>query len=483
MNSPLWLVDRSRIADGRGFCQRARLLNYHIGPTGLGIARKGTKLPLVTGTGVHDGLAPILTWCQQVSAPPPPGWQVPDDVVRDAVARAQEAYQQTIAARGFGYLGETEESQAVTREQCYLVAGLIWAWTLEVLPEVLRRGRIVEVEHDDVYVVGCTCGLGSGIGTQQDHEARGCDGVGLMCRPDFLVETWDTHELEYHEFKTTGADMPTFRDKWEVMIQMFAATLDAERRLGKHVQSIYIHGLIKGKRQGEYNPETKRYDGAPVQQSLFCYGYRKPGNPPMEVEDWQAQYEYLDPVDGKVRRLPRVYRKTGVWELPEEMLPAGMDRSEYWLKVNPPEVRRKALVILGPFTRQTQMVEHFLEEMVAEEGRWRSGLWELYDLGVEILADHGDPQADLWWSVVWPNSRFQSLLNELFPRSYECRRYGARMACQFEGPCLGHEGADNPMATGLYIDRRPHHEAELVQAIERGLRLPDEGVAETEEEI
>lgn len=508
MSSTIWLIDRSRVVDGRGFCNRARLNGYHLGPTGYGIAMKATKVPLMTGIIAHDGLAPILQWAlahdaqiveafahydtlRQEAGPQVEETvlPVPTGVVRGAVQRAQQKYAQIIAVRGFAYLAETEEQQQVVREQNYLIEGLIWAWCLEVLPHVLRRCRIVEVEHDDTLVFDCTCGLGDGIGTKTEHEARDCQGKGLMCRPDFLAETRQTLELEYHEFKTTGMDSTTFRDKWEVMIQMFAATLDAERRLEKQVGSVYVHGLIKGKREGDYNPETGKRDGTYRQSSVFCYGYRKPGAPPAEREEWAATYDYLDPYDGRNRKLGKAFRKTGVWELPDSMIPDGMSKAEFWAKWIPAEARRKQLVLLGPFSRQELMVPHFLQEASGEENRWQQGLWDLYDLAQTILGEaypgDGGPStlaagipANAWWEVVWPDDRFQALIDRLFPRSYECRRYGMRNRCQFERMCFYREGWADPIGSGFYVDRRPHHQDELEQAIERGLLLPEEGLAE-----
>lgn len=496
MSSTIWLLDRSRVVDGRGFCQRARLLGYHIGPNGYGIQRKGTKLPLMTGIAGHDGLAPILQWCcehddlilQTLQLKPVEGEPlllVPTEVVRDAVRGAQQRYRQVVEVRGFANVDEDADAAGLVREQNYLIEGLIWAWCLDVLPELLMRGTIIEVEHDDTYVFGCTCGLGDGIGTKPEHEARECQGMGLMCRPDFLLQTRLTGEIEYHEFKTTSMDSITFRDKWEVMIQMFAATLDAERRWDKHVQSVYIHGLIKGKREGDYNYESGKKDGQIRQRSIFCYGYRKPAVPPMESEEWAAQYDYVGE-DGKNHRLGKAWRSAGVWELPDALIPEGMSKGEFWAKWIPAEARRKNLVLIGPLSRQTLMVDHFLLEAQGEETRWQQGLWELYDLGQTILAESGtapEHQSEAtWWLAVWPDARFQCALDRLFPRSYECRRYGMRHSCQFEGPCLFHEGWADPMGGGQFIERRPHHKDELEQAIARGLLLPDEGAADEVEQ-
>lgn len=489
----LWYTDRSRIVDSLGQCQMIRYLGCHFGPTGYGIQRKGTKLPLMTGIGAHDGLAPVLQYCantyttqEQVLAvlgtstvDPQTGEEfmgtaLPDEVVRASVAAAQAQYWQVVEARGFAYMKDEPAVKEIVQEQNYLIEGMIWAWVLEVLPEMLRRGRIVEVEHEGVYVIGCTCGLGDGILGREEHVARGCEGIGYQNRPDFVLETWQTAELEYHEFKTTGADSSTWRGKFETSMQTFASTLDVERRMGRPVNVVYIHGLIKGKREGEYQYETGKRDGIVRQQSRYCYGYRKPASPPMEPETWAAEYEWWEEAEQKNKRLPKAFKKAGVWELPDAWVPEGMSKGEYWAKWMPASARRKTLAIVGPLKRQEVVLPEFLQELVGEENRWREVLWQLYER-IVLLQDHGV-------SDYWPHPDFQALLHHLVPRSYECKRFGERYGCQFETICFKKEGWADPLGSGLYIPRRPHHAPELEQAVGRGLLLPEAGMAETEDE-
>ncbi len=390
MPSTLWLTDRSRIVDGLGFCPMARFLGYHFGPTGYGIQLKGTKVPLVRGIGIHDALGYVLEWCRdhdpEIVQALRPGVEdarllpVPEQVVRDAVTRAHANYMIAVTARGYGYLQQQDDVQYVIREQCYLIEGLIWAWCLEVLTDVLRRGRVIEVEHDSTYVSACTCCLGPGVLTKADHEARDCQGIGLMQKADFILEGRVTKELEYYEFKSTGSDSSTFGDKWETMIQMFATVLDTERRLGRQIQLLYVHGLITGRREGDYNYESGKKDGFIRQQSVFCQGYRKPPTPPMEQEEWKALYEYFDEYEQKTKRLGKAYRKTGVWEIPDAWIPDGMSKAEYWARFIPPEARRKHLVMVGPFSRQATLVPEFIEELNSEEARWRERCWRLYEM-------------------------------------------------------------------------------------------------------
>lgn len=495
--SLLRYTDRSRIEDGRGFCARARAISYHLGPGGYGIQKKGTRLPLMTGIAAHDAMAPILQWCRDnlttpeaVQAQLDTGQAVPDVIVRAAIIGAQAEYWKIVEARGFAYLKDEPGVREITTEQQYLVEGLVWSWVIEVLPEVLRRGRIIEVENEGVHVIDCTCGLGDGILGELEHVQRGCQGVGLQQRPDFIVETWVTKELEYNEFKTTGMTGPSFEDKWEVAMQTFSSVLDVERRHGKHVTQFYIHGLIKGKREGEYNPLTKKKDGIIRQNSVFCYAYHKPAAPPAEPEDWKASYEWIDQM-GANRRLSKAYSKVPVWELPEGyLLGTGItSKAEFWVKWIDSQFRRKNLVLIGPLSRKTAAVEGFIEETKAEENRWNEIVWKLYDTYVEVATRIATMQGstpmtpeEVPWNWVWVHPTYQSTLNALAPRSYNCRRFGKRHACQHEMLCFYTEGWDDPLGKGHYIPRRPHHSPELDQAVARGLILPDAGVAESVEE-
>lgn len=479
--SLLWFADRSSYEDAIQFCPRARHLAKHAGSTGYGLARKGTKIPLVTGNAYHAGLAPALDWCLKH-----PGEGIPpDEVIRTGIAAALTKYRQTIEARGFAYLEGDETVTEITREQEYLVEGMIWGWLLEVLPEVLSRGIIVEVEHDGVLVVACTCGLGDGILAQEDHDARGCQGIGWQTKPDFLLLT-PSGELEYHEFKGTGQDQPTFRDKWEVMIQMITATTSAELRWGKPVVAIYVHGLIKGKREQDYNWESGRKDsGNFKQQSVACYGYYRPAEPPVQEADIKPQYKNWDDYEQKEKQVSKKHKKTPIWEIPLPV-PEGWTVEEAWSEYIGPEVRKKMLAIVGPLSKQQSMVEGFFREARGEEDRWQHGLWDLYTRWAEGSAEEGFD----YWQDVWATPEFQARLDQHFPRSYACRRFGARHKCQYEDICFGREGWAHPLTVsfedpgqGQYILRRPHHQAELEQAIARGLLPPAEGLAEEQPEV
>ena len=463
MAAVIWLTDRSRFELGLDRCQRARYFTNHWGPSGYGIVRKAHSIPLAAGTYYHVGLAQVLQYVMEQDQLPP------DVIVRAACQAATKEYQRIVVARGLAGLDEGQRLEEVVAEQCCLIEGLIWAFTLSLLPYIHEQARILQVERDDTAVLGCTCGLGDLIGTVAQHEARDCEGIGFQYRLDFLTEYRSRPGvLAYWEFKGTSATGERFDTQWETQPQFaLGAMMEANRR-EQQIQEAYVIGLIKGRREGDtYNPETKRREGQYRQQSVLCYGYRKPGNPPLEEEDWQAEYDYKDDT-GKNRRLTKDYQKQGIWTL-KDQLGAGITPSEFWCKWMQPETLAKQVALIGPLPVSPVITHDIMEELVAEENRWKEIVWELH----QALGEGGGD---------WISPEYQAVLRRLVPRSWSCRRFGKRYECQFADLCFYKEGWQDPLAGDRYIVRRPHHAAELQQMADRGL-LPPEGWAEDQEEL
>lgn len=460
MSTIITLTDRSRYELGLDRCQRARYLSTVWGPSGYGITRKAHSIPLVIGASYHQGLAHVLRWVQGQDQLPP------DTVVREAVGKATASYRDVLAIRGLSGLDEGDRYQTVLAEQQCLIEGLIWAFVLSVLPWILEQARILQVERDDTAVIGCTCGLGDFLGTVEDHETRNCEGVGFQYRLDFLVEyRARPGVLAYFEFKGVGQTGERWDTQWETSPQFALGALMESKRLDTPIQEAWVIGLVKGKREGDtYNPETKKREGDLRQQSVLSYGYHKLANPPFEEEDWQAEYEYKDDV-GKGHRLGKAYQKTGVWTLKEQLGDSEVSPSEFWCKWMPPAVLGKQIALIGPLEINPVISGDIIEELLAEEQRWRGIAWSLYD--VLANAAGGD----------WTHPAYQAELRRLVPRSWSCRRFGKRYECQFSPICFYKEGWQDPLQRLEFIVRRPHHAAELAQMRARGL-TPAEGWAE-----
>jgi hypothetical protein len=461
MSSVIQLTDRSRYELGLDRCQRARYLSTVWGPSGYGIAKRAQSIPLASGVAYHEGLGEVLLYMKAHDQLPP------DHAVRAAVRMALERYDQQIAQRGL--VDEGHRLEEVAAEQKALIEGFLWSAVLSFLPWLHGLHRIVSVEHDDCKVLACSCGLGDLIGTLADHEARDCEGIGFQFRLDVVTEYRNRPGvLAYWEWKGTGQVGEMFESKWETSPQFALGAVMEQERLGHPIAEAYVIALIKGRREGDtYNPETKRREGDLRQQSPLCYAYHRAANPPLQEEDYQAEYEYKDEW-GKGHRLGRDYQKRGIWSaFGSKLEGSGVSPSEFWCKWMPAEVLAKQIMLIGPLGVSQVLSQGVIEELVAEEQRWKEIQWELYQA---LEANQFD----------WTSSGYQAELRRLVPRSWSCRRYGKRHACSYEAICFEHEGWQDPLANG-FIVRQPHHAAERAQMEARGL-APSEGWAEEEED-
>lgn len=457
----LWLTDRSALFTSNGGCARARYLNRHFGPTGYGIVRKAESLPLATGIHAHQATEILQKHLLAHDQLPPKA------VVREAIKTANDAYLKVIEARGYrGLLGGEKVEEVIQEQQC-LIAGLIWNFVDGLLPWLHSEYRVVSVEEEYVYVLGCTCGLPP-TADYQTHADRGCAGIGLQLRQDCLAERRSGGGLAYFETKTTGRQGDIFVGQWERRPQFALGTLGTLERLGKEVTELYVIGLYKGFRQKD------KVTGETRQASPFCYGYCRPGNPPLAEDDWLGSYEWVDELTGQIKRASRAHQKRGLWELAgSDWAPwlaakaQGLDPIEFWVQQLPKSIREKQIFLVGPMNRQDWQLAVLRRQIVAEEIEWQQRIWSLY----EVQSRGGTFDSD----------EIQTALDALFPCSWDCRKFGERYECEYTKICHREEGWQDPLGTGKYVPRRPHHQPQLQQAIDRGL-LPAEAQGGEEED-
>jgi hypothetical protein len=461
----LWYTDRSRFKLGASRCKRARYLTYHAGPTGYGLTARRESLPLVTGIAAHQGLEGFSRIAAQHD-------RLPDlNETRAIIQAVCDGYVTRVEARGYrGILGSAQTEETIL-EQRSLIVGLLWALRLKFFPWLLERYRVRVVEEERLHFLECGCGAPPLDAAE--HLRRGCTGTALQIRTDLLAEHRSSGSLAYFECKTTGWESDAWVEQWETDPQLGLGTLDAEPLWGREVTELYIVGLSKGSRKrdkyDEDDPLRKR------QQSPLCYGYRRPGNPPMQPEDWLPSYEWVTD-DGEVKRKSRAHRRTGVWELAESDWPIwrayhtqdpDMTPEEFWVRFLPGSLLEKTCFILGPMNRQDAQLQSLRRGLLGEEHSWQETLWALYE-------------AQQMQGLAWADPRFQALLDHLVPASWACRPFGRDHQCEFVPICHRHTGWEDPIGSGHYQPRLPHHAPELQQAIARGL-LPAEA-AEVDEE-
>lgn len=487
LTSPvLWLTSRSAFERGTQFCSFSRWVQNHAGPYGYGYQRRAASLPLVTGTYVHEGIAEICQWV--LEARQSTGFQpevVPDEVIRWAANLMIEKYVKVITRRGIlGMQADNPEQlarvQETIREQSTLIEGLIWVFAYLRLPEILKEYLIVVVEEEEEYVLGCTCGLGDGLGGFTDHAVRGCGGIGLQSRPDLLLEKRIDHAYCYTELKTSSTAKRAWADSFERKQQLIIGVQGAEKRHGVEITHCRVEGLVKGQRKRDYPYLSEM---PKTQQNSLCYGYYEPANPPMvEFGDWKPAHTYYD-AEGVKFTVPKGknnhYKRTGIWEPPANEAfpgkPSNMTRVEYWVKylaaMYPIHLAR-SIHAIGPLPKQIAMIEKANRSMITEERLWQDRLWRIYE-----------------WQTAPENAGkgfgdddFMRFVETVVPRSWNCDPFGPDHPCPEQPIC--HEQVDawrRPIDSGMFIYRTPHHAAEAAQMEARGLK-PEHGLGEEEDE-
>jgi len=450
-------TDRSRYETRKGRCERQAYLQYDL--FGGGISPIGESLPLATGGALHEAAATLLTIMQALHRLPT------DSEVRVSALYATERYIAKVEAGGFrGVLAGPTTDETIA-EQAALVEGMTWAFAIKVLPWLHATYKILKVEEPHIHILSCTCGAGPLPALA--HIERGCQGHALNQRIDCLAAHRTGSGLAYFEIKTTGWDSDAWAEQWETKPQLALGTLDVFAEYGKEVTELFIIAINKGSRRKDERLERK------VQQSPLCYGYVRPGNPPLMVDDWLPAYEWKD-AEGATKRATRAHQRRGVWTLPttdwaawtayHEQDPA-MTPVEFWVKQLPASLLDRICFVLGPMNRQDTQLQSLRRSMQADEARWEEVVTAL---SVE-MQEHG-----------WSSDEFQSALDFLVPQSWNCRPFGREHQCAYVPICFKGSGWQDPLGSGHFARRMPHHEAETIQLGAKGL-LPTVSVAGDDE--
>ena len=401
------LTDRSRYERGTKTCQRARYWEYEY--QGTGIQSKSESLPLATGIHVHEALARMLMHLLGYDEIPE-RWSV-----RALMKEITEKYREECKERDFQEEDTSEQRQYVIGEQACLIEGLAWAFYRCVLPWLHQEFEVVAVEEEIEYPAGCTCSVGSGVGSFSDHDAQKCEGVGIMIRPDMILRRRSDGQLVVGDFKTSA--YPGEIKDGDHLVQMVLAGIGAEKAQGEPVTAHYLFGLYKGKREADRGEKLKR------QRSSVCYLYWEPADPPYGAEVYQAEYTRA-----------KGFGRVPVWECFSAER-GDASAVEYWVLDRMTAEECGALVgINGPLQRQSYLDQDIITEQVTEalDVRQRRVMLEIGELRLE----------------------------EAFRRSWDCHEYGR--PCEFLCLCLKQPGHEEPLLSGRFKVREPHHEAEKV---------------------
>lgn len=231
-------------------------------------------------------------------------------------------------------------------------------------------------------------------------------------RCDVLARRKSDGGLFYVEWKTTASGGDEWAKQWEHNTQLLANTLAVEEMLHERVEGVLIEGLIKGRRavdRSRYSPYYERR----IQQSPLCYGYRH------DTGVLQAGYTAA-----------KGWRKVATWlECPIATWVADVMTVEECQALFAP---------CPPIRPRREHLDRWRRQTIAAERQRAHHL--------EIVK--ADPAA----------------LETFFPMNDEhCFRYWGH-PCPMEPLCFGSEIAADPLGSGLYQRRVPHHPAPVEEA-------------------
>ena len=395
---PIWLTDRSRHMTGLSHCEMARFIQYYA--LDGGIVRRGSSIPLSTGTAVHDALARILQ----------------GESVDQAVETAKEEYRKVVNESGILDMDEPEELTHTVLEQSWLTEVLVRGWHKTMYPILMDQFEIVCVEQEELLDIELP-----------DVTIR------LMSRPDFIARNKQSGALTVHDFKTTASLNESYIEQWRSSVQRMAGVISAEKRLGEPISHFYIHALVKGDRRADYNPESHGWDGPKRQTSPLCYAWYAPPVPPLSEGGWAFKKRYKTE-SGKYKMLGKEYERFPVWE---------KLTGKQWIELLEPQDLYEFFAMIGPFERVQWKIDQFLRSLATEEDTW----WRKIE-GLSRL------------STQWSGEVYQSYIDSNFSRSYDCFPWGRR--CQFWDICNYRAGVwQDPIGSGFYKQREPHHQEEM----------------------
>lgn len=243
------------------------------------------------------------------------------------------------------------------------------------------------------------------------------DAIVDMVRCDALLRRKTDQLLFILEFKTVSAAGDGWLSQWEHNSQMLANTKAIEDLYKEPLGGILIEGLIKGRRAMDRASSSPFY-GQYIQQSPLCYGYRL-----------GAVYELA---------WSRGATKVASWD--------EMPVSRWLTDVMTPEDLAALFASVPPIRPTNRDLDRWHAQTLIQETNIRRDiaiLDEVLDVGNPALLEH--------------------TLNARFPQNHNhCFRYYG-YPCEFENLCFNAQVEEDPIGSGLYQRRTPHHPTEAAQ--------------------
>jgi hypothetical protein len=297
-------------------------------------------------------------------------------------------------------------------EQLCLLEGLVRAWHAVRLPKIQAEFDVVDVEKEIAWELA--------------------PGIRLMVRMDAVLRRKTDKLLFVKDYKTVSAVFDDFGKKYEHDSQLLAYTLAAEGIYNEPIGGLLMEGVIKGKRARDKALSSPFRDTI-IQQSPLCYGYKA------KVKNQPGQFLLERSWSAGAEKVPVWDMRGGIQEWLHDWSP--LDMAE--LFVVPPAIK--------PMRRD---LERWHRQAVAQERQIQADVLFTQDDWTAFEKAIGTPEEDAAWDT------YQQALDTLFPQNHNhCFRYFG-YPCAMERLCFTEAIEADPLASGFYDERIPHHSTE-----------------------
>lgn len=428
-------------------CPRKGYINFLW--DGRGLVKRGCSVYLSTGTYTHIGLEILF---KAILA----GRSIDQGYVDLAVGVSLDKYRAEIRARGFDLEeGENRENESyVVDEQCALVEAFIRAFAVRVLPDLLNRFRIVDVEREEhtskggIILEGRIDVIVEEIGTgdiyifsfktaaswdRRQEKANEHDNQGLS--ETFLLENRLGHNNSVINNLSDNLNfiMPLKLDDVEEGTKLVAATnkyleyIKRFRKKDKTMGVIMIY-MLKGRRD-----ENEQIKGRWEQHSPLIRPYRKLVG---TMYEYAPSLWFDNPANKSGKgRLGKGWESFNVWEDEE------LGGVKGWIGKlvnnelgNVGDVIGRSFKVPGAYFRNQEHIDSWFRQTIAIEKDIKDKLGMVGSDDLMVTLDY------------------------LFPQRKKGCHYPTD--CQYLDVCYNSEIFSDPVGSGKFIYRIPHHELE-----------------------
>jgi len=398
--STVW-TSRSQIEDFER-CPRLCYYRYHYGGTGL--EGYGIQLEAECGTAIHLGIELLLDGAD----------------VATSAARGTAYMIDVIASDPTPPYLQTDARRFEYEEAIPLVEACVRGWALARLPRIVTQGKCLSIEREHPI----------------KFTLEGGQQVGLQTRPDIVWQRSTDGAVFIRNIKTTKVVDDKFREQWKIDMQTLSEPLAVEQT-GVQVSGVIVEGVAKGKKLDFPASALPDLAGKYYHNNPLIYGWHREAEPPLTREQWEHRYEWTD-LNGQHRRLGKGYRKVPVWRT----YPGGVAAWINHVWAEDASAFDDLFVELEPILRSDYEIKRWKEQTLGH------------------VLDRQDKANEIENLRLLPDDMRMNTLNAYFPMHTSNGNCIWPRKCTYWECCHGSAGAD-PLGSGLYQPRTPHHPVPL----------------------